>query len=285
MNHERPWRLRSIALLTFGGVFILWLVVGFGPPLIWRELQSRALWGDAFGLVGALFSGLAFAGVLVTLYFQNRELEIQSAEIVRAREGMQEQREIVAKQLASIESQRTEAAFFALLEMHSSTVRDIDLGGTLSGRQALHSLGWQMHELLRATSDSLTPSDRAREAYAEFHENSYASLGHYFRLVGEILRFLGAMDDRLHAAMYGRLLRAQLSSDELLLLMVWMLSGDVLERDADIAWQAEDLGVFRGLHFRMIDENYDWLKTAWHDLAVSLGSEKLSFRASSGPFE
>jgi hypothetical protein len=284
MDTGRRSKLRNVALIAFGGVFLLWAIAGFGPLLMWRGLRDRALWGDAFGLVGALFSGLALAGVVVALYFQNRELELQSDEIARARQGMQEQREVMAKQLASIESQRTEAAFFALLEMHRATVSDLDLGGTLTGRQALHMLGGQMERLLRESKESLSPNQRAEQAYGEFHEDNHAYLGHYFRLVGEILRFLGAMEDRTRALTYGRLLRAQLSSDELLLLIVWMLSGAVLERDGDIPKLAEEFGIFRGLHFMSIDENYQWLKTAWHELALSWGSEKWSFRAS-GHFE
>ncbi|MEX2323892.1 MAG: putative phage abortive infection protein [Acidimicrobiia bacterium] len=284
MTERQLRRVTPVAIVAFGGVMLLWIVVGFGPPLIWPGLRERALWGDAFGLVGALFSGLAFAGVVVALFFQNRELELQSAEIARARQAMEEQREVVATQLASIESQRTEAAFFALLEMHRDTVSDLDLGGIVTGRQALHHLALQMHRLLQETSGSLSPVQRAEQAYGELSSDSYPYMGHYFRLVGEILRFLGAMEDTDRALTYGRLLRAQLSSDELLLLMVWMLSGDVNERDGDIAEHAEEFGIFRGLHFMAIDASYGWLKTAWHELAVSMGSEKLSFR-SSGRFE
>lgn len=47
---------------------------------------DRGTFGDMFGAVNALFSGLAFAGIIYTILLQRRELELQREEL-RATRG------------------------------------------------------------------------------------------------------------------------------------------------------------------------------------------------------
>lgn len=51
----------------------------------WAE---RAQFGDSFGAVGVLFSGLALAGVVVTVWLQRQELAIQREELELTREEL-----------------------------------------------------------------------------------------------------------------------------------------------------------------------------------------------------
>ena len=50
--------------------------------------DKAGLWGDFFGFVNALLSALAFAGVLVTLWMQRRELQLQRLEMTRTRKEL-----------------------------------------------------------------------------------------------------------------------------------------------------------------------------------------------------
>lgn len=54
--------------------FVLFGTLGIGWVLYYRDYKSTAEWGDSFGFVNALFSGLAFAGVIVAIVIQAREL-------------------------------------------------------------------------------------------------------------------------------------------------------------------------------------------------------------------
>ncbi len=45
-----------------------------------------------FGVVNALFSGLAFAGILIALYMQKHELALQREELSETREELKLQR-------------------------------------------------------------------------------------------------------------------------------------------------------------------------------------------------
>ena len=64
------------------GIFIIWagtwwVIFHYLPgdqPEIWAK---RGQFGDLFGSVNALFSGLAFAGIIYTIFIQKEELELQ----------------------------------------------------------------------------------------------------------------------------------------------------------------------------------------------------------------
>lgn len=77
---------------TFGGVVVLWLFgfeyarcrapeVTAGSGMTDTPLERAAQYGDSFGAVNALFSGLAFAGVIVTILLQTQELGLQRNEL------------------------------------------------------------------------------------------------------------------------------------------------------------------------------------------------------------
>src|SRR5687768_12490162 len=56
-----------------------------------EQPERQGVFGDMFGAVNSLFSGLAFAGLLVTLYFQRYDLALQQEQIKDARKEVQEQ--------------------------------------------------------------------------------------------------------------------------------------------------------------------------------------------------
>lgn len=94
-----PWIPYGLAAL----VFALWLVV----PIILSGINGyilpadRGTFGDSFGSVNALFTGLAFAGVIYTVLLQRRELQLQRLELKLTRQTMIEQRNEMAASSAS----------------------------------------------------------------------------------------------------------------------------------------------------------------------------------------
>ena len=67
--------MRHTLVITaaFGLVIGLWLACWFGLRCLIPDPGTRGQFGDQFGTVNALFTGLAFSGVALTLYFQYRE--------------------------------------------------------------------------------------------------------------------------------------------------------------------------------------------------------------------
>ena len=78
-------------------------------------LNARGLFGDSWGGVNAIISAFAFAGVIVTLFLQNRDLNLQRREMAR-------QREEFAKENETLKYQRFENLFYNMLNLHQEIV-------------------------------------------------------------------------------------------------------------------------------------------------------------------
>ena len=79
-NGTRESRLVVLGVLA-AGVILVQSILGI---LIYRGLQSwpdRGTFGDMFGAVNTLFSGLAFAGVVYAILLQRKELALQRREL------------------------------------------------------------------------------------------------------------------------------------------------------------------------------------------------------------
>ena len=81
--------LVTVLFLAIPGFWALsWLViVGSSSVGTWAD---RGSFGDMFGAVGALFSGFAFAGVILTVYYQTQELRLQRSEVEQTRAAVEQ---------------------------------------------------------------------------------------------------------------------------------------------------------------------------------------------------
>ncbi|MHC2318825.1 hypothetical protein ACVIHC_005871 [Bradyrhizobium diazoefficiens] len=80
---------RKTIVLTLLGVVGLWGItplVTYLLPL--ADMSARGQAGDLFGSINALFSGLAFAGVVFAILLQRQELTLQRQELRETREEM-----------------------------------------------------------------------------------------------------------------------------------------------------------------------------------------------------
>lgn len=70
------WLKKNLVLVMLGGVVTLFLL-NMSLVLFIDDPNKRGTFGDQFGAVNALFSGLAFAGLIYTIILQRRDLELQ----------------------------------------------------------------------------------------------------------------------------------------------------------------------------------------------------------------
>jgi len=77
---------RKVGLWLFGGVVLF--VAGYATlilfltwPITSWTVSGSGVFGDSFGILTALFSGLAFSGLIVTILMQHEELSLQRLEI------------------------------------------------------------------------------------------------------------------------------------------------------------------------------------------------------------
>ena len=87
--------MSSVRILIFLVVLVVLLWLGT-PMVITHMIPDSAVqgqFGDLFGAVNALFSGLAFAGLFYTIYLQRQELALQRKELALQRLEMKGSRE------------------------------------------------------------------------------------------------------------------------------------------------------------------------------------------------
>lgn len=222
---KTPWFLIMLIVLF---VVVLWL-------LNWWylvDIEDRGTFGDMFGGINALFSGLAFAGVIYAILLQRRELELQRRELELNRSELAGQREALTAQNATMERQSFESTFFQLLRLHNEILAAMDFPArkqptqVVTGRDCFSAF---RSELARIWNKGLpehmgsTELNRVNKTYLAFYNSRQADLGHYFRTLYNLIKFvdLSPVDDK---RIYTNLIRAQLSSDELFLLFYNCLS-------------------------------------------------------------
>lgn len=96
-------RFLKTIVVVFVVVFLLW---GGAGVLCWMWFgipDSAGVFGDQFGSINALFSGLAFAGVIVSLFFQKHEIRLQREELTLQREELAKSTEAQQKSSAALE--------------------------------------------------------------------------------------------------------------------------------------------------------------------------------------
>ena len=190
--------------MTLGAVVILFLLAplalryGMGPTG-WEE-EGR--FGESFGALNTLFSGLAFGAFVVALLFQQIELK--------------EQREQMKAQLF-------ESGFFEMLKLHHEIVSNYKAYIASYKREYTGRDGFQR---LRALLQEKLPVAAGPASNLEWFDRTFAQLalapscylGHYLRNLHQVLRFAeesGIADAEKRR--YAAILKAQLSDDELAL--------------------------------------------------------------------
>jgi hypothetical protein len=105
------------------GVFVLWALTFF--LFFISETEKRGQFGDMFGAVNALFSGLAFAGLIITLILQRQELGLQREELEQTREELKNQRTEFEKENETLKYQRFENLFYNMLNLQQKIVEGL----------------------------------------------------------------------------------------------------------------------------------------------------------------
>jgi hypothetical protein len=164
-EEDKDVSIKPLIWLAFSAI-ILCILFGTVVSLSIKEPQDRGLFGDMFGAVNALFSGLAFAGVLYTIMLQRRELEMQREELRLSRRELSAQNQMVAAQLATMQqsfafeltkAKKAAEPFFRLTHGSSRpnmrTIGAYNLGGRIS------DVSCRVIEPAEGISVSLEPPD------------------------------------------------------------------------------------------------------------------------------
>lgn len=215
-----------IAIAVVAGLLVIAPVSGYIFMYGYNPVYSHEKWaqfGDFFGgVLNPIYALLAFIALLYTINLQRTELRHARNEFRRSADALIDQGK-------SIEKQNFESTFFHLLNTHNNIVSSIDLhsdkGKVTTGRDCFRVFYTRLTKIFRQNQQRfVNKTDRQMldSAYRTFWKDHQTELGHYFRYLFNIIRFLD--ESQYSEGPYIKFLRAQLSDQELLLLFYNCLS-------------------------------------------------------------
>lgn len=262
--------------LVMAAMFLLVVMLWFSSWLIIthyiKDPTNQGTFGDTFGAVNALFSGLAFAGLIATLLYQKEELKLQREELQQTREELKGQREEFEEQNKTLKRQRFENTFFNMLSLQQEITNNLFYQDEKENEQTITQHTYKGREVFKGIYENATvkyegliyPKNTGLKLILKHNGyNAYTAIAdttrfdHYFRNLYRIFKYIDTTDlindDERYE--YACIVRSQLSDYELIMLFFNGLSDNGKEK------------------FKPLIEKYAILKNIRHDLLPSAGKE------------
>lgn len=235
MKKTKCYKQYIIFIIAFFFILIIYLLSWICIDYFIADPQNRGTFGDKFGAVNALFSGLAFAGLIYTIILQRDELSLQREELKQTREEMKQQTMQFEEQNKIIQIQRFENTFFNMMQFLQEITQGltITLNKTVtkksidpSGRQirkfdteALDFSGKQVFEETYRDGVNLKKLIQSKGINGYNESDTVCLYDHYFRYIYRIMKFVdNSFFEYKDRYKYMAILRSQLSRYEL----VWL---------------------------------------------------------------
>lgn len=227
---KNTWFIAGV-VVSISAILIPFLFIMFSSTE-WTitSIGKLGAFGDYFG--GSTIGLLSLASILFivhTIQIQSKELSLQRRELELTREEMEKTREEHNITNKTMKIQSFDSTFFNMIKMYNSIVENI-IFREKSSRLALRHIWRRLYNSIQSEV-ILNPSlennhnnhhnseDIVRDNFEEFYKESEYMLGHYFRNLYRIVKFIedSSLDEE-EKKNYRGILRAQLSSSELYLL-------------------------------------------------------------------
>ncbi|MGN7742553.1 putative phage abortive infection protein [Pseudomonas sp. 22526] len=223
---EASQHLTRLNRLAYFGILIALVsistyLINFKGPLS-SNPEHWGQFGDFLGgVLNPTFSFLALLALLATFSLQVKELRLSSKELKNSADAL-------IKQNQTLEKQNFETSFFQLLKLHNDIILSIDLVSdkkTTKGRDCFKIFLKRLeHELNKQNKTT-----EYKTTYALYFITHEHELGHYFRLLYNIIKLINNTEN-IDKKFYTNIVRAQLSSAELMLLFYNCLSEYGIEK-------------------------------------------------------
>ena len=221
-NKETKSRLWIWIVVAIGVVLVLWGLNWCGVSNFINEPTNQGTFGDMFGAVNALFSGLAFAGLIITLLYQREELKLQ-------REELQETRKELKEQNKTMKRQRFENTFFNMLSLQQEIVanlsvesKEVNRAEVVKGREVFEKIYEGINVYVLYELQSIGIREIVYGNIENYNSNGWliSRFDHYFRHLYRIFKYIDKTDliDEKERYDYASIVRSQLSDYELVML-------------------------------------------------------------------
>lgn len=230
--------------ILFLVIFCLWFlypaVAGIQKDMFFNSVFGVNEFGDMYGSLNTLFSGLAFSGVIVSIFLQSAELRATRAEMKAQVVQFEHQTEAMQKQVF-------ESSFFSMMNLHNT------ISSNLRNDNKFEEL---FRILLDNTQEPHYFSDNISEHLSKIYDGfmlqAYVNIGHYFRYIYQIMKFIDGSGLKINdRVVYMNILRAQLSNYELMLLFV---NCQCYRRSDKFKNLVEEYGFFEHIYDSDLDE-------------------------------
>lgn len=224
--------LLCIGIWSGGMLLTHWYAINyFNVP---KDANSPALFGDSFGAVNALISAFAFAGVIVSMYLQRKDLEMQRESIDIQRDELQQntkelelQRKEFESQNKTMKLQRFENTFFNMLSLQQEITNNIKSIKTITKRDRAtlsikeEKIPCSGREVFEQYYNEATKSHIKDANTISIYINNLYHFDHYFLHLYRIIKFVdesNLIENEVERYKYISILRATLSRYELVFL-------------------------------------------------------------------
>lgn len=194
------WLIFSFVVATFG-IYATTLVV-LTWPISELSIAKSGTFGDSFGALNALFSGLAFVGLIITVMLQRDEMHLSRM---------------------AFERQQFEASFFQLLNLYGKNLGEIritqeDTGQQMHGIDAIAFLIKRLRQELFPYSKSVSNDDGRMIYEFEVCKHAKSVLVHQSRYLSTLQHLLDLVfrytKDEVERERYTSIIGSQLTSTE-----------------------------------------------------------------------
>lgn len=104
-------RIRTGTVIGVAAAIVAaWAAIAVAAYFALPDWEKRGQFGDVFGAVNALFSGLAFAGLIFAILLQREDLELQRQELTLTRHELARTAEAQVQSEAALRAQADAAA-------------------------------------------------------------------------------------------------------------------------------------------------------------------------------
>jgi hypothetical protein len=116
-------------------ISVLWALSPFILHRLFGASDNAGTFGDSFGAINALFSGLAFLGVIVAIILQRQELIEQRLEIRNSRIAQEESANALKQTLEDARIRTELESLNLLIQSYSTLVESTRLASTLDDKK------------------------------------------------------------------------------------------------------------------------------------------------------
>ncbi len=229
--------LSKLILLIEIALFSVLILATWDWMLVHKNIKDFGQWGDFFGgILNPILTFLTFIGLIITIILQQIELKESREEFKRSADALNEQKK-------HMQIQSFENTFFKLVDLHNNiidklTFSHIKENNPMLSVQHSEEISSKEREVFQYVIEDMSNINKFHHSqiptkrfdlkkYSQLQETRNFVLGHYFRNLYQILKLIQTYEKRLDKNFkdYANIIRAQLSSYELVLLFYNCLDG------------------------------------------------------------